>query len=260
MTMRSYLLPSMRNRLTFFVCAILLMFSTGCSTSASEKTLLAQKTFEESQNPGYSKEEKTKKIREAIHIAPKEPMYRVAMGNVYFKNLELDKAERMYLSAIKVDPEYRGSYRQLGRLYVQKSQWDDAIFYLNQALSFTNVIDPIQLYNWLAYSHYRKGDLPKAEKAWLKALDIHDSGQIRLNLALAYKEAEHLNLARTSLLRALELNPKLLGAHFALGEIYYRDNKFAQAKKHLAEVIQLEPLSEQAKVSKELINRMSAQK
>ncbi len=261
MRMHSHHPPPRRAWLPFSVLAGLLLFSGACTTvSPGEKQLLAQKKFEEARGAGHLQHETYKILGEAIRLAPKEPMYRVALGNAYFKNLELDKAERMYLSAIKADPKFIGTYRQLGRLYVQKSQWDSALFYLNRALSEVNVIDPIQLLNWVAYCHYRKGDLAKAENAWLKALDIYESDQIRLNLALVYKEAQQWDLARKSLLKALELNPKLLGAHFALGEIYYRSKKLGKARKHFTEVIQLEPLSEQAKVSQEILKRMSAKK
>lgn len=261
MRIHSHHPPSRLAWLPFSVLAGLLLFSGACTTvSPGEKKLLAHKKFQEARGAGHLKHEKNKKLKEAILLAPKEPMYRVALGNSYFKNLELDKAERMYLSAIKVDPEFMGTYRQLGRLYVQKSQWDNALFYLNRALSRSNVIDPIQLLNWVAYCHYRKRDLPKAEKAWLKALDIYDSDQIRLNLALVYKESQQWDLARRSLLKALELNPKLLGAHFALGEIYYRSKKMGKARKHFTKVIQLEPLSEQAKFSKKILNKISPKK
>jgi Tfp pilus assembly protein PilF len=140
---------------------------------------------------------------------------------------------------------------------MQKGQWEDAIINLNRALNQPNVINPIQLYNWLGYSEYRKGDLTKAEKAWLRALDINDNDRIRLNLALIYKEGNRLDLAQASLLKALEMNPKLPSAHFALGEIYYKRNKFGKAKKHFNEVIHLEPLSEQAKVSQDILNKLS---
>jgi tetratricopeptide (TPR) repeat protein len=79
-------------------------------------------------------------------------------------------------------------------------------------------------------------------------------------LALIYKEGNRLDLAQASLLKALEINPKLPSAHFALGEIYYQRNKFKKAKKHFSEVIQLEPLSEQAKTSQEILNKLSATK
>jgi Tfp pilus assembly protein PilF len=143
---------------------------------------------------------------------------------------------------------------------MQKGQWDDATLYLRRALNQPNVINPVQLYNWLAYSEYRKGDLSKAEKAWLRALDINDSDKIRLNLALIYKEGNRLDLAQASLLKALEMNPKLPSAHFALAEIYYQRNKFGKAKKHYSEVISLEPLSEQARVSQEILKKLSARK
>jgi len=219
---------------------------------------MAQQKYESAQSPGYSKEEKRKKIMEAIRISPKEPLYRVGLGDVYFKDEKLDKAEKMYLSAIKVDPAYNVAYRMLGRLYMQKGQWNDATIYLRKTLNQPNVINPVQIYNWLGYSEYRKGDLPKAEKAWLRALDINDNDKVRLNLALIYKEGNRLDLAQATLIKALEMNPKLPSAHFALAEIYYQRHKFRKAKEHFNEVIQLEPLSQQAKISQEILNKLSA--
>jgi tetratricopeptide (TPR) repeat protein len=253
---------SFRTWLLFLVLAGLLLGSGGCATTISpaEKNLQAQQKFEEAHNPGNSKEEKRKKIMEAIRLSPKEPLYRAGLGDIYFKELKFDKAEKMYLSAIKVDPEFKVTYRMLGRLYMQKGQWDDAVDYLEQALNQPNVLNPMQLYNWLAYSEYRKGNLNKAEKTWLRALDINDNDKIRLNLALIYKEANRTDLAQASLLKALEMNPKLPSAHFALGEIYYKRSKFRNAKKHFKEVIRLEPLSEQAKASQVILNKLSINK
>lgn len=243
------------------VLASLLLWSGGCATtSPADKNLTAQQKYHEAQALVNSKEEKRKKIMEAIRMSPKEPLYRVGLGDVYFKELKLDKAEKIYLSAIKVDPEFMVTYHMLGRLYMQKGQWDDAIEYLEKALNQQNVLNPIQLYNWLAYSEYRKGNLTKAEKAWLRALDINDSDKIRLNLALIYKEGNRPDLAQAFLLKVLEMNPKLSSADFALGEVYYQRNKFRKAKEHFSEVIHLEPLSEQAKTSQEILNQLSAKK
>lgn len=259
--MNMHFQPTFRTWLLLSILAGLFVFSGACaSVSPAEKKLLAQKKYEEAQSPGNSKKERYKKLMEAIRMEPKEPLYRVGLGDAYFKDGKLDKAEKMYLSAIKVEPAYATSYRMLGRLYMQKGQWDDATLYLRRALNQPNVINPVQLYNWLAYSEYRKGDLPKAEKAWLRALDINDSERIRLNLALIYKERNRLDLAQASLLKALEMNPKLPSAHFALAEIYYQRNKFGKAKKHYSEVISLEPLSEQARVSQEILKKLSARK
>jgi len=244
------------------VLTSVLLLSGACATTISpaEKKLKAQQTFDEAKNPGYSKKEKYKKLMDAIRMDPKEPLYRVGLGDEYFRDEKYDKAEKLYLSALKADPEYMIAYRMLGRLYMQKGQWEKATINLRRALDQPNVINPIQLYNWLAYSEYRKGDLSKAEKAWLRALDINDSGRIRLNLALIYKEGNRLDLAQSTLLKAIEINPKLPSAHFALAEIYYKRNKFSKAKKHYTEVIQLEPLSEQAKTSQAILKDMSVTK
>ena len=253
---------SFRACLPLSILAGLLLWTGGCATgpSSAEKKLMAQQKYEAAQSPGHSRQEQYKEIMEAIRMSPKEPLYRVGLGDVYFKDQKLDKAEKMYLSAIKVDPNYKIAYRMLGRLYMQKGQWDDAAIYLRRTLSQPNVINPVQIYNWLGYSEYRKGDLPKAEKAWLRALDISDNDKIRLNLALIYKEGNRLDLAQASLIKALEMNPKLPSAHFALAEIYYQRNKFRKAKKHFNEVIHLEPLSQQATTSQEILNKLSAKK
>ena len=261
MNMHSQHPVSFRAWLPISILAVLLLWSGGCaSISPAEKKLMAQQKYEDAQSPGYSKQEQYKKIMEAIRMSPKEPLYRVGLGDVYFKDEKLDKAEKMYLSAIKVDPDYKIAYRMLGRLYMQKGEWGDATLYLTRTLNQPNVINPVQLYNWLGYSEYRKGDLSKAEKAWLRALDINDNDKIRLNLALIYKEGNRLDLAQASLLKALEMNPKLPSAHFALGEIYYQRNKIRKAKKHFSEVISLEPLSQQAKTSQQILNKLSAKK
>ncbi len=249
---------------TWSLLAILsgiLLLSGACATvDSAEKKLMAQKKYDEAKSPGNSKKETYKKLMEAIRMAPKEPLYRVSLGDEYFKDEKFGKAEKMYLSAIKVDPDYMITYRMLGRLYMQKGQWKEAVHYLSRALNQPNVINPVQLYNWLAYSEYRMGNLSDAEKAWLRALDINDNDRIRLNLALIYKEGNRLDLAQASLLKALEINPKLSSAHFALGEIYYQRNKFRKARKHFGEVIQLEPLSDQARVSQEIIKKLSVSK
>ena len=250
MSFRAVILPAI-------LTGALLLSGACASVSPAEKKLLAQKTYDEAKNPGSTKQEKYQKIKKAIRIAPKEPLYWVGLGDEYFKDQKLDMAEKAYLNALKADPEYRITYRMLGRLYMQKGQWSDATRYLRQALKQPNVINPVQLYNWLAYSEYRKGNLSEAEKAWLKALDIRDNDRIRLNLALVYKEGNRFDLAKASLLKALEINPKLPSAHFALGEIYYKRNKYRKARKHFNEVIQLEPLGEQAKLSQAMLKKLT---
>ncbi|NIP99899.1 MAG: tetratricopeptide repeat protein [Nitrospinaceae bacterium] len=255
-------LSCLRGFRVWWLAGALLFLGACASTNPQEKKLQAQQHFDEAMKADSLnlQKEKVAHLKEAIRISPQEPMYWVALGNAYFKNMDLDRAEKSYLKALKADPEYQGTYRQIGRLYMQRSEWKKAIFYLGKALQKPNVIDPVQLMNWQAYSHYRLGELARAEKIWMRALDIHESSQIRLNLALAYKEAERYELARNALLKALELNPKLMPAHYALGEIYYHKNKYASAKRHFKEVIELEPMGEHAKFSQKYLDRMASKK
>lgn len=57
----------------------------------------------------------------------------VAEGDKYLEELDYDKAEESYLSAIKVDPKEEEPYLSLADLYVSQEEYDKAIAILEQA-------------------------------------------------------------------------------------------------------------------------------
>ena len=215
----------------------------------------AQKKFDEALQAKSLNQpaEEIAKLKEAVALDPREPFYHMVLGDVYFSQAALDEAEQAYLEAIRADPKFFSPYRSLGRLYMQKRQWDDALFYLKRALDAPNVENPHQVFNWIGVSHLAKGELNLAEKTWKQALDIKENSQIRLNLALAYKEGERFDLARESLTKALAMDPKMSRAHYELAQLQLKARKFKQAKHHFNQVLTLEPLGRQAKKAQEYL-------
>lgn len=99
-----------------------------------------------------------------------------------------------------VEPPTVAEYLDSARAAIAKKGWSRAMFELQSALRQ----EPrnADVHNLLGYT-YRKQDKPNLPKAF-----------------------EHYN-------KALELNPKHLGAHEYIGEAYLMDKKPEQAQKHL---------------------------
>ncbi len=252
-------------RLVLFLFCLVPFWLAACATQSTKKNsgnkLEAQKYYDLAEK-AYSvkqKDEFYRNLDKAIELDPEEPYFHLVKGDAYFEDVKLDAAEQEYLTAIKLGIENPDGNRQLGRLYMQKRDWDSAIYYLKKATEARNLIAPHQIYNWLALCYYAKGELSNAEKTWVKSLGIKENGQIRMNLGLIYKEAAEFEKAKESLTKAIELDSKLVRAHYEIAQLYLKDRRFAEAREHFQKVIDLEPLGKSAKTSKEYLKLMPSE-
>ncbi|CCQ90020.1 putative Tetratricopeptide TPR_2 repeat protein [Nitrospina gracilis 3/211] len=253
--------PVPRSRAGWFgaLALVFIIGFAGCASSITPREKLdARKRYNDAQkyNTLNMRDKYYQELIEIIKEVPNDPFYRVALGAAYFKDRQYPRAEKSFLRAIRLDSEYMQAYQYLGRLYMETEKWDRAIVHLKKSLDAKKVLNPQQLYNWLAFSYYRNGQYNEAERAWQMALDIKDSDQIRINLALAYKKAEQYELAYKSFQKAVELNPESARAHFELGQLLFDEGDYLRARPHLQEAINLQPLSENARTAKSMLNRM----
>lgn len=251
--------PKARWSWVFLLVAVLSVWISGCASGPTPRDKLeARKRYNDAQkyNTLDMRDRYYEELKDIIETVPNDPFYRVALGAAYFRDRELKKAELEFLKAIRMDPEYKTTYQHLGRLYMEMGRWDRAIVYLQKSLDASRVLNPQQLYNWLAFSYYQNKQFTQAQHTWQKALDIKDSDQIRVNLALAYKKADQNELAFKSLQKAVEMNPRSARAHFELGQLLFEEMDYARARKHLEETINLEPLSKNARTAKIMLDKI----
>ena len=243
---------------------ILPWFLTACATTQTQgdNIFQAQQKYKESVKFANLKmrEEMYAGLKEAVRLDPEEPLYHFELGSAYFTDSRLEEAEAEYITTLKLEDNFIEAYRRLGRLYMSQGKWDKAIHHFKDVLKRSGVSNPHQIHNWLAISYYAKGRVSLAEKAWRNALDISENSEIRLNLTLAYKANERYNLATESLVKAVELDPELIRAHFELAQLYLKANEKDLAKKHFDSVIELEPLSKEGKASQEYLRLMQSGK
>jgi serine/threonine-protein kinase len=118
----------------------------------------------------------------------------------------LDTAFENAKQAVDLDGQLADNRVSLGRVLVEKGEYDKAEAELKQALT----VDPLN-----AGAHRALGDVEKGRNKWAEAETF-------------YK-------------KAIELRPKDWDLHFALGNFYFRQSRYADAEKAFAEVIKLAP-------------------
>lgn len=239
------------------LCGLFVGCATTTTTTPREK-LDARKRYNDAQkyNTLNMRDKYYRELIDIIKQVPDDPFYRVALGAAHFRDRHYKRAEKSFLRAVELDPEYMQAYQYLGRLYMEVQQWDRAIVYIKKSLEAQKLLNAQQLYNWLAFSYYQNKQYNEAERTWQQALDIKDNEEIRVNLALAYRKAEQNELAYKSLQKAVELNPKSARAHYELGQLLFDEGDYLRARPHLQEVINLQPLSENARTAKTMLDRM----
>lgn len=155
-----------------------------------------------------------------------------SIGNVYLELGELDKALENFELSLEIKNELSGirpqnigfSLRNIGRVYAGKQQYEEAIYYYDQALE-RFAVDGNQhflmnTYRLLGQLYYDQSDYVKAEKEFDKALEIAQNidnigsqGWIYLDLAYLSEHEGNRLLAIKRLRKAealfLESNTRL---------------------------------------------------
>jgi Flp pilus assembly protein TadD len=95
--------------------------------------------------------------------------------------------------------------------------------------------------------YFARGDLPAAETAFHKFLDLAPDNPTGLvNLGVVEYRLKRLDEAEKLLKRAVRVKPEAAAAWLALGVIYYEEDKLDAALAELSQAVLLEPKNAQA--------------
>jgi serine/threonine protein kinase/Tfp pilus assembly protein PilF len=140
-----------------------------------------------------------------------------------------DKAIEAYLKLLELYPDDNAGRNNLGILYDELEQWDNAIEQLELAI-YKYKDDGFQPYMNLAEVYMAKGLYEKAKEILELYLDeISDNAFIRFCLSRVYLlERDYAN-ARNELNRSIDLNPDFSFAYFTRGMFYQCQSDRANA-------------------------------
>ncbi|MCI0651491.1 MAG: tetratricopeptide repeat protein [Planctomycetes bacterium] len=184
--------------------ALLCAGAAGCVTS--EKRVVGQRTM--SDEPGESTSIVHTKIKEYTKLAnqfPNEAKYRERLAALHWIAEDHESALEHLAEARELDPGDAKYDLMEARIYYSIGNYGSA------EERYLSLIERVG-------DEY---DGPIYELAWLYMIDEKDA------------------LAERNFQRCLEINPKLAGAHYGLGEIMLKRNQSAQAIAHYEDYLRL---------------------
>ena len=167
---------------------------------------------------------------EAMLKYPNQPKAHSNLAALYNRFGRLKLAAEHYHQSIRIDSTYGPGYQGLGNMYQRRGKDALAARYYLEALRWDSTL--AESHNNLGLLLHGKGELEKSIQQYEKAVQLApDVGFYISNLGHAYLEAGELDRAKTAADRAIAKNPSLVSAHILLGDVYARQDDFAQALK-----------------------------
>lgn len=146
-------------------------------------------------------------MRKAIELDPKDPRFRVELGDILSFQKRSDEALASYFEACRLDPSNTRAHYQAGCLLVDAGKDDEALAHYGKAVE----ADPRCVDAWYnaAQLHYNHGRFDRALDAWAKAAELApDDFQTQTKLVQALYALGRYADAEPFRKRVLELRPK----------------------------------------------------
>ena len=106
----------------------------------------------------------------AIELDPRAAGAWVNLGTLYYNLGQLDEAERCYRAVLAFDPRYALAHFNLGNVFDERKQWKEARFHYEEAVRLSPQ-SPDPHYN-LALVYEKLGLHGKARREWLEYLKL----------------------------------------------------------------------------------------
>ncbi|NEQ76619.1 MAG: tetratricopeptide repeat protein [Okeania sp. SIO2C9] len=191
---------------------------------------------------------------EAISIKPHAVAYQI-MGKSWVEINKPDEAIVAYQKAIEIKPNFAEIYVSLGELYVQHQRQKEAIIAYKKAIKFAP--DLKDSYRGLVEVLLDQGKVDEAEELSYNALMQHPgwaTAQEFCTLGSGLIAENKTQQGIACFYQAIELDPKLLEAHYSLGKALAEKGEWLEAINCYQQVIELEANETQENYSESEIN------
>jgi tetratricopeptide (TPR) repeat protein len=145
-------------------------------------------------------------------------------------------------------PQY---YNNRGALYLNMERFDDAIAAFRKAAENLLFATPEVAWTGVGYAYYQKHDYAAAERYYKKAREMNSRyAQALFRLGELYYGQDRSAEALDNFDQAVTLAPRRAEYHYWLGLVSLKMRDNARARRAFQETIKLAPDSEQARLAK----------
>ncbi|MBI3599655.1 MAG: tetratricopeptide repeat protein [Nitrospinae bacterium] len=176
---------------------------------------------------------------EALKVNPKSSRIRHAIGQIYEKLGQDDKALAYYEEAYKMNPQYIKVHQSMGDLYAKKGDADKAAEALERAVKISphNVHRQAQL----GEIYLQKGDVDKADNAFKTALKVAPkNADLQTEIGEAYLKAGQDEKAAEAFKGSLNV-VESVHVYNRLGIALRRKGKYLEAIEEYKKALRLDP-------------------
>ena len=181
-------------------------------------------------------------MRRAIQLDPRNEKYRFRYAMLLTDTQAPQAAVIRLQEALTEFPSSSRLWFAMGVAHFQDNKYEEAAKAFSRALELDAQLVPALLYQGMI--RVDQGSVPDALPYYRRALALDDKSAMAHYLASeAFSKLSPPDEEDTEshLKRALVLEPKFEQAHLALGKLYLRNNRFAEAAAELEGVIKVDP-------------------
>jgi len=194
-------------------------------------------------------------LTEAEKLNPDDPDLQNQLGQAYFFKEKFEIAEKKYLRALELRPQFSEARNNLGVNYLEMQRWDDAIQQLKLAADdiFYQNHDDASMN--LALAYHGKGDNGTALAILRPIVARNPKNPIaHVNLGRVYNAEGRVSLAIAEFTKAVEINRDFARAYYYLGLAHLKAKDMPLAQKAFEEVVRIAPDTEIGQLSREYID------
>ena len=186
-----------------------------------------------------------------------DPEIQAGLAQAYLQKRAYELSEQHWLRAISLSKGAPQYYNNLGALYLTMERFDDAIAAFQKAADNLLFATPELAWTGIGYAYFLKRDYPAAERAYLKARQLNPRyARATVKLGELYYGQERIAEALESFQKAVELAPRSAEAQYWLGLTHLKLKNHPAARKAFEETVRLAPDSEPGRLAKNYLKTL----
>lgn len=226
------------------IISLLALYSCGATTGRAkndDKSVAMRKLGFSLFQQGKAREGLAELLK-AEKIDPANPELQHEIALVYQDIGEYDIALVHFKKAIQLKPDFSEAYNNMGILYSQKDQLEEALDSFNKAVSNILYRTPHFAYHNMGLVYFRKKENKKAIDYYKKAIELAPYYvDAYIDLGIVYEKIGNYEDAISINEKVIQLMPDLLEPHLNIAKLYINTGRKKEAVEELKLIINTNP-------------------